>query len=105
VDENIVCTSMQNEVNLIILFQKEEKEMTKLFHIKIEVKRTKVDALLDYGSQTYLIVIDLVRKLGLEVHDHSYPITEYVNKDVELKVTKYYKIKFSISACLLMKWR
>jgi hypothetical protein len=89
VDENIVCTSMQNEFNLIILFQKEEKEMTKLFrHINIEVKRTKVDSLLDYGSQTYLIVIDLVRKLGLEVHDHSYPITEWVNKYVGAKVTK-----------------
>jgi hypothetical protein len=35
VDENIVCTSVQKEVNLSILHHQEEKEMTKLFHIKI----------------------------------------------------------------------
>jgi hypothetical protein len=47
VDENIVCTSVQKEVNLSSLHHKEEKEMKKLFHIKIQVKRTKVDALFD----------------------------------------------------------
>jgi hypothetical protein len=47
VDENIVCTSMQKEVNLSILHHQEEKEMTKLFHIKIQVKKTKIDALFD----------------------------------------------------------
>jgi hypothetical protein len=30
------------------LHPKEEKEMTKLFHIKIQVKKTKVDALFDF---------------------------------------------------------
>jgi uncharacterized protein YydD (DUF2326 family) len=89
VDENIVYTTMQKEVNLSSLHHKEEKEMTKLFHIKIQVKKTKVDALFDFGSQANLIVEDLVNKLGLEVHDHPnpYPLG-WVNKDVELKVTK-----------------
>ena len=35
VDEKIVCTSVQKEVNLSSLQQQEEKEMTKLYHIKI----------------------------------------------------------------------
>jgi hypothetical protein len=35
VDENIVYTFVQKEVNLSNLRHKEEKEMTKLFHIKI----------------------------------------------------------------------
>ena len=35
VDEKIVCTSVQKEVNLSSLQQQEEKEMTKLFHVKI----------------------------------------------------------------------
>jgi hypothetical protein len=43
VDENIV-TQVQKEVNLSILHHQEEKEMTKLFHIKIQVKKTKIDA-------------------------------------------------------------
>jgi hypothetical protein len=50
VDENIVCTYVQKEVNLSSLHHQEEKEMTKLFHIKIHVKKTKIDALFDSGS-------------------------------------------------------
>jgi hypothetical protein len=49
-DKKIDCTSMQKEVNLSSFHHKEEKEMKKLFHIKIQVKRTKVDALFDYSS-------------------------------------------------------
>ena len=80
------------------LHHQEEKEMTKLFHIKIQVKKTKIDALLDFGSHANLIVADLVSKLGLEVHDHpsSYPLG-WVNKDAKIKVTKQCKIKFAIS--------
>ena len=73
VDEKIVCTSVQKEVNLSSLQQQEEKEMTKLFHIKIQVKKTKIDALFDSGSQENLIATELVKKLGLEVHDHPNP--------------------------------
>ena len=46
-DEKIVCTSVQKEVNLSSLQQQKEKEMTKLFHIKIHVKKTNIDALFD----------------------------------------------------------
>lgn len=35
VDENTTYTLMYKEVNLSIFHHKEEKEMTKLFHIKI----------------------------------------------------------------------
>jgi hypothetical protein len=44
-DEKIVCTSMQKEVNMSIRHHKEEMEMTKIFHINIQVKKTKVDTL------------------------------------------------------------
>jgi hypothetical protein len=50
VDENIFFTSVQKEVHLSILHHREEKDMTKLFHIKIQVKKTKIDALFDSGS-------------------------------------------------------
>jgi hypothetical protein len=55
VDEKILCTTVQKEVNPSSLHHKEKKEMTKLFHIKIHVKKTKVDALFDSGSQANLI--------------------------------------------------
>jgi hypothetical protein len=41
------------------------------------------------GSQDNLIAVDLVNKVGLEVHNYPslYPLG-WVNKDVEIKVTK-----------------
>ena len=72
-DEKIVCAEVQKEVNLSSLQQQEEKEMTELFHIKIQVKKTKIDALFDSGSQMNLITTEPVRKLGLKVHDHPKP--------------------------------
>ena len=80
------------------LHHQEEKETTKLFHIKIQVKKTKIDALFNFGSWANLIATDLVNKLGLEVHSHPIPYPlGWVNKDAEIKVTKQCKIKFAIS--------
>jgi hypothetical protein len=52
------------------LHHSEEKEMPKLFHIKVQVKKTKVYALFDSGSQANLMLEDLMSKLELEAHDH-----------------------------------
>jgi hypothetical protein len=54
VDENIVCTLVQKEINMSGLHHKEEKVMKELFHINIHVKNTKVDALFNFGSQANL---------------------------------------------------
>ena len=72
--------------------------MTKLFHVKIQIKKTKFDALFDSGLQVNLIPAELVKKLGLEVRDHPnpYPLG-WVHKDAKLRVTKQCKIRFSIS--------
>jgi hypothetical protein len=71
VDEKIVCTLVQKEVNLSSLHNKEEKEITKLFHIKVQIKKTKVDALFNSGSQANIIAADLISNIGLEVHDDA----------------------------------
>ena len=47
VDESIAFTIVQQEVNMSSLHQSEEKEITKLFHIQIQINKTKVDALFD----------------------------------------------------------
>ena len=72
--------------------------MTKFFHINIEVKKTKFDALFEWGSLGNLIIVELAKKLWLEFSDHPkpYPLG-WVNKDVEMKVTKQCKIRFSIN--------
>jgi hypothetical protein len=42
IDEKNACISMQMEVKLSNVHLNEEKEITKLFHIKIHVNKTKV---------------------------------------------------------------
>jgi uncharacterized iron-regulated protein len=49
VDENIICKSVYDEVNMSSLHHQEEKDMTKIFHIKLQVKKTKIDSLIDSG--------------------------------------------------------
>jgi hypothetical protein len=73
-----------------------KEEAMNLFHIKIQIKKNNVNASFDYGSHTNLIAEDLVRNLGLEMHDHLdlYPL-RWLIKDVELKVTKHCNPKFS----------
>jgi hypothetical protein len=81
-----------------MLHHKGEKEMTKLFHIKVQVEKTKVDDLFDSNLEANLIAVNLVNKILLELHDHpiSYKL-RWVNKNGEISVTKQCKIKFSIS--------
>jgi hypothetical protein len=98
VDENSFWPSMQKEVNLNILHHQEEKEMTKFFHINIQVKNTKIDVMFDSGSHVKLIEMDLVNKLGLDVYNHPIPCPlGWVNKDEDIRVTKQCKIEFLVS--------
>jgi len=87
IEEKIVCTIMWKEVNPSSFHPWEENDMTKLFHIKIQVKKTKVDAIFDFVWHTNLTVRDLASQLGLGVHDnpHPHPLG-WINKDVELMV-------------------
>jgi hypothetical protein len=99
VDENIFYTFVKKEVNLSSLRHQEEKEMTKLLHINIQVNKTKIDAMFESGSHANIIAENLVSNLGLEVqynHPSPYPLG-WVNKDVDIKVKKQCKIKFIIS--------
>jgi len=57
---NINWTNIQKEVALVGCNYKEEKVMTKLFFIKMHMKKSKVDCLFDSGSQSKLISPQLV---------------------------------------------
>lgn len=61
--------------------------MTKIFHVKKQVKKMKIDALFDSRSQENINATDLVKNLGMELCDHPnpYPLG-WVHKDVEMKV-------------------
>ena len=75
--ENIFYTIMKKEVNMSFHHHKEEKDMIKIFYIKIEIKKTKVDSLFDSSLKCKLIEEYLVSNIGLEVHSdypHPYPL-------------------------------
>lgn len=69
----VSCTTLQKEVTLVDCSHKEEKDITELFYIKIHMKQSKVDCLFYPGSQSNLISVQLVKKLGLETQDHPRP--------------------------------
>jgi hypothetical protein len=58
-----------------------------------------VDVLFDFGSLSNLIAKDMVSKhrLGMHEHPHPYP-SRWVNKKIELKVTKQCKHRFATNA-------
>lgn len=45
----------------------DEKKQIELFHVKVQAKKTKIDALFDSGSQANLIADDLVKSLALPI--------------------------------------
>ena len=63
-----------------------DRKKNALFHIKVITKQTKIETLIDNGSQANLISEEVVNKLGLTTkpHKRSYPLG-WVSKD------KYYK--------------
>jgi hypothetical protein len=72
--------------------------MTKLFHIKIQVRKINIDTMFNFCSKDNIIAEYLVDNIGLEIHDHTIPYPlGWVNKDENIKVTKLCKIKFSTS--------
>jgi hypothetical protein len=46
-----------------------------LFHIRVIMRHTKIDTLIDSGSQSNLISEELVKQLGLKTQLHHKPYT------------------------------
>ena len=66
-----------------------EEKRIQLFHLKIQIKKTRVDCILDLGSQENLISETMVSNLGLETfkHPNQYPLG-WVHHNASLQVTK-----------------
>lgn len=52
-----------------------DKKRLKLFHIRVIMKKTKIDTLIDSGSQVNLISEEMVKQLGLKIKMHHKPYT------------------------------
>jgi len=66
--------------------------------MKVQVKKTRIDTLVDPGSQANLIVEEYVlsHALTTQPHPHTYPLG-WVHKNSKLEVTQQCKLKFGIN--------
>jgi hypothetical protein len=73
-----------------------------LFHIRVISKHTKIDTLVDNGSQVNLISEQVVKNLGLETkpHPRPYPLG-WVCDNAKLHVTKQCKLRFAITSSFI----
>jgi hypothetical protein len=70
-----------------------------LFHIRVIMRHTKIDTLIDSGSQSNLISEELVKQLGLKSQVHHKPYTlKWISNHHQMHITKQCTIKFAISS-------
>lgn len=68
-----------------------------MLHIRVISKHTKIDTLVDSGSQVNIISEQVVKNLGLETKPHSRLChLGWVCDNAQLQVTKQYKLRFAI---------
>jgi hypothetical protein len=71
----------------------DERKKLELLHIRVISHHTKIDTLVDSGSQVNLIFEDIFKKLGLETkrHPKPYPLG-WVHENAHSHVSKQYKL-------------
>jgi hypothetical protein len=71
---------------------------SKLFHLRVIMRNTKVDTLIDSGSQSNLISEELAKQLGLNNQMHHKPYTlKWISNNHQLHITNPCTLKFTIS--------
>jgi hypothetical protein len=74
----------------------------KLFHIRVIMKHTKIDTLIDSGFQSNLISGEVVKQLGLNTKMHHKPYSlKWIRNNHKLHIIKKFTLKFSISSKFL----
>jgi hypothetical protein len=62
---------------------------SKLFHLRVIMRYTKFDTLIDSGSQYNLISEEVVKQLGLNTHMHHKPYSlKWISNNHKLHITK-----------------
>jgi hypothetical protein len=73
--------------------------ISKLSHIRVIMKHTKIDTLIDSGSQSNLNLKEVVKKLGLNTKMNHKPYSlNGISKDHKFPITKQYIINFAITS-------
>jgi hypothetical protein len=72
---------------------------SKLFHIRVIMKHTKINTLIDSGSQYNLISEEVVKQLRLTTKLRHKPYSlKWISKNHKLHLTKKCTLKFAISS-------
>jgi hypothetical protein len=72
---------------------------SKVFHIRVIMKHTKINTLINNGSQSNLILEEVVKKLGLNTKMHQKPYSlNWIRKYHRFPITKKRIIKFAITS-------
>jgi hypothetical protein len=72
---------------------------SKLIHIRVIMRHTKVDTLIDSGSQSKLISEEVVKALRLNTQMHHKPYSlKWISNNHKLHITKQCTFKFAISS-------
>jgi hypothetical protein len=71
--------------------------ISKLFHIRVVMRDTKVNTLIDNGYQSNLISEEVVKQLGLNTEMHHKPYSlKWISNNHKLQITKQCTLKFAI---------
>jgi hypothetical protein len=63
------------------------------------MRHTKIDTLIDSGSQSNLVSEELVKQLGLKTQIHHNPYTlKWIRNNRQMHITKQCTLKFAISS-------
>jgi hypothetical protein len=72
---------------------------SKLFHIRVIMKHTKINTFIDIGSQSNLISEEVVKQLGLKTKLPHKPYSlKWIRNNHKLHITKQCTLKFAISS-------
>jgi hypothetical protein len=92
----------ESKISLVGMTGKNGEEIdcrSNLFHIRVIMRHTKIDTLIDSGSQSNLISEELVKQLGLKTQTHHKPYTlKWMSNHHHMHITKQCTIKFAISS-------
>jgi hypothetical protein len=92
----------ESKISLVCMKGKFGEEIyckSKLFHIRVIMRNTKIDRLINNGSQSNLISEELVKQLGLKTQTRHKPYTlKWISNHHQMHITKQCTIKFVISS-------
>jgi hypothetical protein len=95
-------SSDESKVSLVALTNKSDEVFdcrSNSFHIRVIMRHTNIDTLIDSGFQYNLISEELVKKLRLKTQMHHKPYTlKWIRNKHQMHITKQCTLTFSISS-------